>query len=142
MSQEDEKIAPCPFCGGESWVRDVGSLWEAFCNNPDCAAKPEVVALTKEKAITAWEDRSGTESSSAVAGSYGARDSRTKKLEEEIEHLREDLQSAKDKIEMLARRGMSKHADQAAVASCRDDIAAIYEDAMIRAEMLPMPSEA
>ena len=60
----DEKLKPCPFCGGENIIIDRDDGWENMDTNPDwnvfcrdCTAT--ITECTREKAIAAWNKRSG-----------------------------------------------------------------------------------
>lgn len=53
----EEKLKPCPFCGGEAEiVRDVGSIWDVSCKR--CYASIGAYhSYSKEAAIYAWNRR-------------------------------------------------------------------------------------
>lgn len=56
-----EKIKPCPFCGGEGWLKqDNLGGWYVRCINHDCDVA--VFTCSKEstkEAIAAWNRREG-----------------------------------------------------------------------------------
>lgn len=54
---ENEKLKPCPFCGGTAYVtNDYGSSSSVKCNNPICGAAVRLW-VNPEKAIAAWNRR-------------------------------------------------------------------------------------
>jgi len=65
---EDVALKPCPFCGGEAWLRQWGSGWALTCRNNRTLARladfterecPIAIVLTptKAEAIAAWNTR-------------------------------------------------------------------------------------
>ena len=55
----NEKLKPCPFCGGDDispkWILPNG-LWHCICETPKChGAGPR--RLSKEEAIETWNRR-------------------------------------------------------------------------------------
>ena len=46
------KIEPCPFCGSEGELIQVGENW-VICNNVDCLARGPIKQAAKE-AMKAW----------------------------------------------------------------------------------------
>lgn len=56
----EERLLPCPFCGGEASMSDDpnhSTAWEVGCYDPDCPAQPNVWQVTKAEAIAAWNRR-------------------------------------------------------------------------------------
>lgn len=53
------ELKPCPFCGGEAYLRDFGAGFHRVCCwNRDCAMTCETPMRTSaEKAITDWNTR-------------------------------------------------------------------------------------
>lgn len=58
-SSPQVELKPCPFCGGEASVyyhyHGFEVTWSARCKK--CSAEMAYVALTKAKAIAAWNTR-------------------------------------------------------------------------------------
>lgn len=65
-----EELKPCPFCGGEAWLRQWGSGWALTCRNNRVLARladfterecPIAIVLTptEAEAIAAWNTRTG-----------------------------------------------------------------------------------
>lgn len=53
------ELKPCPFCGGEAYLRDFGGSFHSVCCwNRACAMTCETpVRISAEKAITDWNTR-------------------------------------------------------------------------------------
>ena len=54
------ELKPCPFCGGEARIINVGTLgvWcSALCVNPECGCDWGVYYPTEAEAATAWNTR-------------------------------------------------------------------------------------
>ena len=73
-----EELKPCPFCGGEAWLRQWGSGWALTCRNNRTLARladfterecPIAIVLTptKAEAIAAWNTRKGEDERIAQA---------------------------------------------------------------------------
>jgi Lar family restriction alleviation protein len=50
----EEKLRPCPFCGGEAKSRKSNGVYYVFCTN--CSTKT-VDSITPDSAIDAWNRR-------------------------------------------------------------------------------------
>lgn len=55
----ERETLPCPFCGGEAWVKDLAG-WEVGCNA--CGAQGPCIKDDKniyhrKRAIAAWNER-------------------------------------------------------------------------------------
>lgn len=75
---EDAMLKPCPFCGGEAWLRQWGSGWALTCRNNRVLARladfterecPIAIVLTptEAEAIAAWNTRTGEDERIAQA---------------------------------------------------------------------------
>lgn len=55
----DEKLKPCPFCGGAANLHEGGSIWQAVgCNDKEvCPIQPKVMRTSAAEAIAAWNNR-------------------------------------------------------------------------------------
>jgi len=73
-----EELKPCPFCGGEAWLRQWGSGWALTCRNNRTLARladfterecPIAIVLTptEAEAIAAWNTRKGEDERIAQA---------------------------------------------------------------------------
>jgi hypothetical protein len=73
-----EELKPCPFCGGEAWLRQWGSGWALTCRNSRTLARladfterkcPIAIVLTptEAEAIAAWNTRKGEDERIAQA---------------------------------------------------------------------------
>lgn len=56
-----EKLKPCPFCGGKSWVLKIpnesNKKYVVVCKDDDCGASLGNYSETREEAINAWNKR-------------------------------------------------------------------------------------
>jgi hypothetical protein len=58
--EEENKIKPCPFCGGEGRVTDGGHSGRNFyihCRNEHCIAYGGITKAFREEAIAIWNKR-------------------------------------------------------------------------------------
>jgi hypothetical protein len=54
----DEKMKPCPFCGGEPKCNFVHwGRWIVYCAKHDCPARPHTEHKERCEAIAAWNTR-------------------------------------------------------------------------------------
>ena len=54
------KLLPCPFCGGEAFVRknkDLLGTYSAYCGDEDCSISPMVSAYSREMVVGLWNTR-------------------------------------------------------------------------------------
>ena len=59
------KLLPCPFCGGEATIDNVGRKYQAWCKHCCCIHMGEFYN-TEAEAIAAWNRRTPTESEPTV----------------------------------------------------------------------------
>ena len=58
-----DRLLPCPFCGGEAWLREHTALngetnYYVECGYIECGVSPETsIFVTSEEAINAWNTR-------------------------------------------------------------------------------------
>ena len=61
----DNKLKPCPFCGGEAMIDDLSASyrpdaepwWGVGCDNNDCPIEVWATSSDRERAIAAWNTR-------------------------------------------------------------------------------------
>ena len=60
MSDTEEKLKPCPFCGGEEislLYRKWWAGWFVGCESEGCSFSPAAIAESKKDAVRIWNIR-------------------------------------------------------------------------------------
>ncbi len=106
---EDVMLKPCPFCGGEAWLRQWGSGWALTCRNNRTLARladfterecPIAIVLTptEAEAIAAWNTRTGEDERIAQAVGIEKREARLNLENRMKEQLLEAVQAEREQI--------------------------------------------
>lgn len=65
LDDKNNKLKPCPFCGGEAELYESKECWRIYCideNNVDCilgALDYDYMKPSRDEAIKAWNTRKG-----------------------------------------------------------------------------------
>ena len=62
LSAAATELLPCPFCGGEAVLDDIGdrtAFYSVGCNNNACKVEAAANMRSKEEAIHHWNQRTG-----------------------------------------------------------------------------------